>query len=39
MEATARRAIEDRNHAGVDRLRALGVRLSDEELSQTIDPP
>jgi hypothetical protein len=39
MEAAARRAIEDRNHAAVDRLRALGVRLSDEELSQTIDPP
>ncbi|MGH2634559.1 MAG: hypothetical protein ACRDHU_00165 [Actinomycetota bacterium] len=39
MEATARRVIEDRNHAAVDRLRALGVRLSDEELSQTIDPP
>ena len=39
MEATARRAIEERNHAALDRLRALGVRLSDEELSQTIDPP
>ena len=39
MEAAARRAIEDRNHAAVDRLRALGMRLSDEELSQTIDPP
>jgi len=39
MEETARRVIENRNHAAVDRLRALGVRLSDEELSQTIDPP
>ena len=39
MEAAARRAIEERNHAALDRLRALGVRLSDEELSQTIDPP
>lgn len=39
METTARRAIEERNHAALDRLRALGVRLSDEELSQTIDPP
>ena len=39
MEATARGAIEDRNRAAADRLRALGARLSDEELSQTIDPP
>jgi len=33
------RAIEDRNHEAVDRLRAVGTRLSDEELSQLIDPP
>jgi mycothiol maleylpyruvate isomerase-like protein len=39
MEAKARAAIEDRNHAAVDRLRALGARLSDEELIRTIDPP
>ncbi len=39
MEAMARQAIEDRNHAAVDRLRALGARLSDEQLTRLIDPP
>jgi hypothetical protein len=39
MEAKARAAIEDRNRAAVDRLRALGARLSDEELTWLIDPP
>ena len=39
MEAKARAAIEDRNRAAVDRLRALGARLSDEELTRVIDPP
>ena len=39
METMARQAIEERNHSAVDRLRALGVRLSDEELTRPIDPP
>ncbi len=39
MEAEARAAIEDRNRAAVDRLRALSARLSDEELTRVIDPP
>ena len=39
MEAKARAAIEDRNRAAVDRLRALSARLSDEELTRVIDPP
>jgi hypothetical protein len=39
MEAKARAAIEDRNRSTVDRLRALGARLSDEELTRPIDPP
>jgi hypothetical protein len=39
MGAKARAAIEDRNRAAVDRLRALGARLSDEELTRVIDPP
>jgi len=39
MEAMAKQPIEDRNHAAVNRLRAVGVRLSDEELSRPIDPP
>ena len=38
MEGMARQAIEDRNHAAADRLRALGKRLSDEELARPIDP-
>jgi hypothetical protein len=39
MEAMARQAIEDRNHAATDRLRGLGVRLSDEELTLPVDLP
>ena len=39
MEANARAAIEDRNRSAVDRLRALGTRLSDEELTRLIDAP
>jgi hypothetical protein len=39
MEAMARQAIEDRNHAATDRLRGLSVRLSDEELTLPIDLP
>src|SRR2546423_5947256 len=39
MEAKARAAIEDRNRSALDRLRALGARLSDEELTRLIDPP
>src|SRR5438876_10756404 len=39
MDAMARPAIEERNHAAVDRLRALGLGLSDEELTRPIDPP
>jgi hypothetical protein len=39
MEANARTAIEDRNRDAVDRLRALGARLSDQELTRVIDPP
>ena len=39
MEANARAAIEGRNRSAVDRLRALGARLSDEELTRLIDPP
>lgn len=39
MEAKAQAAIEDRNRAAVERLRALGARLSDEELTRLIDPP
>src|SRR6266516_2601761 len=39
MEAMARQAIEDRNYAALDRLRALGLRLSDEELTWPIEPP
>ncbi len=34
-----RQEIEGRNHAAVDRLRASGARLSDEELTRLIDPP
>ena len=39
MEAKARAAIEDRNRSTVDRLRSLGARLSNEELTRVIDPP
>jgi hypothetical protein len=39
MEAEARAALEERNRAAVGRLRALGTRLSDEELTRVIDPP
>lgn len=39
MEAKARAAIEDRNRSTVDRLRVLGARLSDEELTRIIDAP
>jgi hypothetical protein len=39
MEEKAQAAIEDRNRAAVERLRALGARLSDEELTRLIDPP
>jgi hypothetical protein len=39
MEAIGRQALADRNHAAVDRLRALGVRLSDDELTRPVDPP
>lgn len=39
MEAKAQAAIEDLNRAAVERLRALGARLSDEELTRLIDPP
>ena len=39
MDAMARQAIEDRNQAAADRLRALGLRLSDEELTRPFDPP
>jgi hypothetical protein len=35
----ARREIEDRNHSALDRLQALGARLSEEELTRLIDPP
>src|SRR5712691_10103817 len=35
----ARREIEDRNHSALDRLQALGARLSEEELTRPIDPP
>lgn len=33
------REFEERNRAAVDRLRAVGARLSDDELTQLIDPP
>jgi len=36
MEAMARQAIEDRNYAALDWLRALGLRLSDEELTDLV---
>ena len=39
MEASERQAIQDRNHAAVDRLGALGSRLSDAELTRPIDSP
>jgi hypothetical protein len=39
MDAMVRGAIEDRNRAAVDRLEALGARLSDEEHTRRIDPP
>jgi hypothetical protein len=39
MEEKAQAAIEDRNRAAVERLRALGARLSDEELTRLIEPP
>jgi hypothetical protein len=39
METSDRQAIQDRNHAAADRLRALGSRLSDAELTRSIDPP
>jgi hypothetical protein len=39
VEASERQAIQDRNQAAVDRLRALGSRLSDAELTRPIDPP
>jgi hypothetical protein len=39
METSERQAIQDRNHATGNRLRALGSRLSDAELTQSIDPP
>ena len=39
METKARAAIEDRNRSTVDRLRTLGARLSNEELTRVIDPP
>jgi hypothetical protein len=39
MEAVTRAAIEDQNRSTVDRLRSLGERLSDEELTRLIDPP
>jgi hypothetical protein len=39
MAMEAKAAIDDRNRASVDRLRELGARLSDEELTRVIDPP
>jgi hypothetical protein len=39
MESNAQAAIEDRNRAASEQLRALGARLSDEELTRPIDPP
>jgi DinB family protein len=39
METSERQAIQDRNQAAIDRLRALGSRLSDAELTRPIDPP
>jgi hypothetical protein len=39
MEAKARAAIEDRNRSTADRLRTLGARLSDAELTRLIDAP
>jgi len=39
MDASERQAIQDHNQATVDRLRALGLRLSDAELTRPIDPP
>jgi hypothetical protein len=39
MEAKTQAAIQDRSRASVDRLRALGARLSDDELTRVIDPP
>jgi hypothetical protein len=39
MNANERQAIQNRNHASVDRLRALDLRLSDAELTRPIDPP
>jgi hypothetical protein len=39
MEANDRAEIEDRNRSTVERLRSLGERLSDEELTRLIDRP
>jgi hypothetical protein len=39
METKARAGIEERNRSAAERLRALGARLSDEELTRRIDPP
>jgi DinB superfamily len=38
MGTSERQAIQDRNRAAMDRLRALGSRLSDAELTRAIDP-
>lgn len=39
MNGNERQAIQNRNDASVDRLRASGLRLSDAELTRPIDPP
>jgi len=39
METSERQAIQDRNHAAADRLRALSSRLSDAELTRPIESP
>ena len=39
MGSSERQAIQDRNHRSSGRLRASGSRLSDAELTRSIDPP